>query len=137
MLIHNHLNISGPQQDIDMIANAFLHTEPFKKLVPLPTLERQTEYALEQQRLKYYGTPHDAFRPRFVDMVGNTVAIEFWTTDREPEQFIRFLARMYPRVSGVCQYMSDGRTFARSGTMKIGSGKVFIRSYTQPPKEYA
>jgi len=137
MLIHNHLNISGPQDDIDRIASAFIFSSPFGELFPLPPLERQTVEAIESQRIRMWGTPHEAFRCRLVDIIGNTLCVEFWTTDSEPEPFMRFLARLYPKVIGVCQFMSDGRTFARSGTMKIANGKVFTRSYTKPMKEYA
>lgn len=137
MLIHNHLNITGPHGEIDIIANIFMRGKPFASLYPLPMLERDTVYAVEEQRRKHWGTPHDAYRPQLVDLIGNSVSLEFWTTDAEPEGFIRFLARAYPRILGVCQFMSDGRTLARSGTMKIGSGKVFTRSYTKPTKEYA
>lgn len=137
MLIHNHLNISGPHRDIDKIANAFMNSSPFGELFPLPPLERQTVEAIESQRRRAWGTPHDAFRPWIVDIIGNTLCVEFWTTECEPEPFIRFLARLYPQLTGVCQFMSDGRSLARSGTMKIGGGKVFTRSYTKPMKEYA
>jgi hypothetical protein len=137
MLIHNHLNITGPMRDIDEIAMAFMREEPFAKLYPLPPLERQTQYAIEEQRTKAWGTPHDAFRPSIIDVFDHSLAVEFWTTDREPEPFIRFIARLYPQLAGVNQFMSDGRSLARSGTMRIQSGKVFTRSYTQPRKEYA
>lgn len=139
MLIHNHLNISGPTRDIEKIANAFLTSSPFGELYPLPPLERQTVEAIESQRRRAWGTPHDAFRPDVIDIIGHTLAVEFWTTDREPENFIKFLARLYPQLRGVCQFMSDGRAFARSGTMRLQSGKVFTRMYSKPQyeKEYA
>lgn len=139
MLIHNHLNISGPYRDIDKIATAFMNGTPFADIFPLPSLERQTVEAIESQRRRAWGTPHEAFRPRILDVFDMSVAVEFWTTDREPENFMKFLARLYPQLNGVCQFMSDGRTFARSGTMRIQNGKVFTRMYSKPQyeKEYA
>lgn len=137
MIIHNHLNITGPVTSINTIADAFITRQPFATLHPLKALERQTVEAIECQREKAWSTPHEAFRSKIIDLFDHSLAVEFWTTNREPEEFIRHLARTHPQISGVCQFMSDGRSLARSGTMKIGAAKVFTRSYINPRKAYA
>ena len=77
MLIHNHLNISGPIHDIDAVATAFMNGTPFNDIFRLPPLERQTVEAIESQRLRAWGTPHEAFRPRILDVFDMSVAVEF------------------------------------------------------------
>ena len=136
MLIINHLNVSGPERDIDKIATAFMWGQPFGELCPVTPRENDRHEGLLDARHKAWGTTSDAIKPEIIDVFPTSAAIEFLTVGTEPDKFVAFLARSYPQVSGVCQFHMQTNPLVRSGIINISGGRTFARNYIAK-KEYA
>jgi hypothetical protein len=139
MLIINHLNVYGPESDIDRIATAFMWGKPFHELCPIWPRENDRHEGLLDARRKQWGTTDEAMKPEIIDVFPTSAAIEFMTVGSEPDRFIDYIARAYPQVSGVCQFHLSGQPHLKSGVIHISGGRTFARTYNKPKasKEYA
>lgn len=139
MLIHNHLNLTGNREDIRIVGDVFLWPRPFNSLVPEPDFEGKQE-AIKHWRMKHWGVPYEPVDVNIIDAFDHSVSLEFVTVGTEPGQWLRYVARFYPSLSGVCQFMADAHQLHNSGVVRISNGKTFTRTYSKPAdldKEYA
>lgn len=141
MLITNHLNLVGSVYDIRIVGDAFLFERPFHTLMPEPTFEPHVQHeASKHWRMKNWGVPYEPLNVELIDAFDHSLAIEFTTIGTEPSGLLKYMARQYPSLSGVCQFVADTHSIHNSGVVKLANGKTFARTYSKPNdiyKEYA